>query len=678
MTHIASAIRPIRRLAFAVLMVAVLALAGCSSKKSGDIVVPTLANLSEMATQDAQGVAAVPSSTPSLPTATGAASEEPTQPVTQAPPGVTVSATPSATATVPPATATLTVTVTPSVTPTVLSPEQRTATAEAGVLPFTQTAVAIIAATQTAHARITPTPTASLTPTPLPGPAEPFQVVYYTNRNGSDDIYLMTLNGVERPLLTSAANEREPSCSPDGKSVVFASDATGTYQLYLLSFDQTEPIPLSPSDGLNFAPVFSPDGSSIAFVSTRNGGIPTIWMVNADGSNPHQITTDLGRDTSPSWGPDGRQLLYSSEQFGPWDLFLTVLGENIEGEFPVMPPEFSQGNELWPFFDAVGERIAYTEWANLEDPQSADIYLLDFELPEPEPVRVQSGADIAWAWGDDTHLLASVGGPDDVQIALVDITNGSAVRLTHDGTFSGGARLCTVAPEILPPIPTLAPTPTITPTPSITPTATPSLTPTVSPFTAELLAAAGHPHIVQPGDTLMSIGYHYGVNWMALAQINALRNPDILAVGQRLTIPVTRVGRHFSGYQLPDDEDQFTRIGVRKEIVVDLSEQMAEAVEDGRVVRTVSVSTGLPGTPTVLGEYSIYYKAEAQTMSGPGYFLPDVPYVMYFYQGYGLHGTYWHNNFGHPMSHGCVNLPTDEARWFYQWAEIGTPVLVRE
>jgi lipoprotein-anchoring transpeptidase ErfK/SrfK len=51
---------------------------------------------------------------------------------------------------------------------------------------------------------------------------------------------------------------------------------------------------------------------------------------------------------------------------------------------------------------------------------------------------------------------------------------------------------------------------------------------------------------------------------------------------------------------------------------------------------------------------------------------------MYFYKGYGLHGTYWHDNFGHPMSHGCVNLPTPEAAWLYTWAEIGTPVLVQE
>jgi lipoprotein-anchoring transpeptidase ErfK/SrfK len=49
---------------------------------------------------------------------------------------------------------------------------------------------------------------------------------------------------------------------------------------------------------------------------------------------------------------------------------------------------------------------------------------------------------------------------------------------------------------------------------------------------------------------------------------------------------------------------------------------------------------------------------------------------MYFYKGYGLHGTYWHHNFGHPMSHGCVNMPTDEAEWAFNWSTYGTPVVV--
>ncbi|HET7378215.1 MAG TPA: L,D-transpeptidase family protein, partial [Anaerolineae bacterium] len=109
-------------------------------------------------------------------------------------------------------------------------------------------------------------------------------------------------------------------------------------------------------------------------------------------------------------------------------------------------------------------------------------------------------------------------------------------------------------------------------------------------------------------------------------------------------------------------------------IDVDLTNQVLMAYEGDNVVRSVLVSTGLPGSPTVTGQYNIYVKYPAQLMYGPGYYLPDVPWVMYFYQGYGLHGTYCHHNFGHPMSHGCVNMPTPDAEWLYNWASVGTLV----
>jgi lipoprotein-anchoring transpeptidase ErfK/SrfK len=63
-------------------------------------------------------------------------------------------------------------------------------------------------------------------------------------------------------------------------------------------------------------------------------------------------------------------------------------------------------------------------------------------------------------------------------------------------------------------------------------------------------------------------------------------------------------------------------------------------------------------------------------MTGPGYYLPDVPYVMYFYSGYGLHGTYWHSNFGTPMSHGCVNFSIDDAAWLFDFVSVGSTVNV--
>jgi lipoprotein-anchoring transpeptidase ErfK/SrfK len=114
--------------------------------------------------------------------------------------------------------------------------------------------------------------------------------------------------------------------------------------------------------------------------------------------------------------------------------------------------------------------------------------------------------------------------------------------------------------------------------------------------------------------------------------------------------------------------------GNERWIDVNLSSQSVSAYEGGQVLKNFIVSTGTYLHPTVTGRYHIYVKYRYTDMRGPGYYLPNVPYTMYFYQGYGLHGTYWHHNFGTPMSHGCVNLRTSDAAWLYGWASVGTLV----
>lgn len=124
--------------------------------------------------------------------------------------------------------------------------------------------------------------------------------------------------------------------------------------------------------------------------------------------------------------------------------------------------------------------------------------------------------------------------------------------------------------------------------------------------------------------------------------------------------------------------------GGAKEIVVSLTDETMWVYEDGKLVLASLVSTGVAhsaASTTPVGYFSILTKYDSQTMSGviddEAYLVPDVPWVMYFDDlGDALHGTYWHNNFGHPMSHGCVNQPMDVAKFMYGWAPIGTPVTV--
>ncbi|MDP1546322.1 MAG: L,D-transpeptidase family protein [Anaerolineales bacterium] len=116
--------------------------------------------------------------------------------------------------------------------------------------------------------------------------------------------------------------------------------------------------------------------------------------------------------------------------------------------------------------------------------------------------------------------------------------------------------------------------------------------------------------------------------------------------------------------------------GGERWIDVDLSQQRLYAYEGDTLVNSFVVSTGTWQTPTVTGRYKVWIKLRSSSMSGPGYYLPDVPYIMYFYKGYGIHGTYWHNNFGTPMSHGCVNMTISDAEWVYNFSVVGTVVNV--
>lgn len=130
-------------------------------------------------------------------------------------------------------------------------------------------------------------------------------------------------------------------------------------------------------------------------------------------------------------------------------------------------------------------------------------------------------------------------------------------------------------------------------------------------------------------------------------------------------------------------QDKFSVLGAAHEerwVEVDLSDQKLRAWEGDTLYLETPVSTGLPWWPTPTGEFRIWIKLRATKMEGGSgkyyYYLPNVPYVMYFenentpgWRGFGLHGTYWHNDFGTPRSHGCVNLPTEIAKELYYWVD---------
>lgn len=204
--------------------------------------------------------------------------------------------------------------------------------------------------------------------------------------------------------------------------------------------------------------------------------------------------------------------------------------------------------------------------------------------------------------------------------------------------------------------------------------ATDELAPSVE--APELVPNTGEVYVVQLGDNLAKIAKRTGRSVRDLIIANPqIKNPSVIYVGDRVLIPDQAAIDRAIAERQSAIASSVNHNGERW-IDVDLAAQTVHAYEGEEMVRSFLSSTGRAATPTVTGQYRIWIKFLYDDMRGPGYYLKDVPYVMYFYKGYGLHGTYWHNNFGTPMSNGCVNLSIEDAAWLYDFAEVGTLVNV--
>lgn len=236
---------------------------------------------------------------------------------------------------------------------------------------------------------------------------------------------------------------------------------------------------------------------------------------------------------------------------------------------------------------------------------------------------------------------------------VVIIIVGCKILYPQEGTPEPQTVAETYAQATITQVQTSTPSPTVeksTNTP-VAPTPSPSPTPT------EVTE-----YIIQDGDTLGEIGEKFGYSMNLLAVGNEL-DPNVIYAGDMILFPNTD--------EIPEAVNP-----IGKEILIRISTQELFAFEDGAITNRFVVSTGLPNSRTPADSYDIVSKWDKDGMSGEGYNFPNVPWVMYYSSTFGIHGTTWHENFGEPMSHGCINMSVEDAKWLYDWAPKHTPVIV--
>jgi hypothetical protein len=120
-------------------------------------------------------------------------------------------------------------------------------------------------------------------------------------------------------------------------------------------------------------------------------------------------------------------------------------------------------------------------------------------------------------------------------------------------------------------------------------------------------------------------------------------------------------------------------------IDVNLKTQTLAVYQECQIIFATLISSAKTPAYTPLGSFPIFYKEERLPLfaneriaSSEGFYLADVPWLMFFYENWAIHGAYWHDHFGEPWSHGCINVSPYDALWLYQWARLGDIIVIHE
>ena len=205
------------------------------------------------------------------------------------------------------------------------------------------------------------------------------QLMFCSGASGRPQIYSMDVaSGTVRNLTNTSTSEDQPVCSPDGKKILFTSNRDGNQEIYVMESDGRNPVNLTHDPGFDSDAAWSPDGKRIAFASDRSGKGFHLMIMNADGSEPHNvIERNLGGMLYPCWSPDGQQIAFSG-LVRPDLLRLYVANADGAGM-----QELTEGSGMscYPAWSPDGRYLAYVHFAKHPDqcPEGGRVMLIDLE-----------------------------------------------------------------------------------------------------------------------------------------------------------------------------------------------------------------------------------------------------------------------------------------------------------
>ena len=274
------------------------------------------------------------------------------------------------------------------------------------------------------------------------------RIAFMSHRDGNPEIYVMDEDGGNQRRLTNhPKNDLSPSWSPNGKRIVFISERDGhvdprgwtTYEIYVMDPDGMNPQNLTndPSDDRD--PSWSPDGRHIVFSSDRDNDRDhniEIYMMNADGGNLQRLTNNLTEDEDPAWSPDGKRIVFSARRDGHVENKFGITDEiyvmDADGGNEQRLTE-NRNNDWDPVWSPDGKRIAFMS-DRKGDFVNFDIYVMDADGGNLQNLTNRRGWDGSPSWSPDGNRIAFNSdreGPRNYEIYVMDAEGGNLQNLTN-------------------------------------------------------------------------------------------------------------------------------------------------------------------------------------------------------------------------------------------------------
>lgn len=317
-------------------------------------------------------------------------------------------------------------------------------------------------------------PQTSITPTLLRS-----KIAFVSNRDGNSKIYVMNADGSDqRNLTNNAAGDFEPVWSPDGTRIAFSRYTSGNDddEIYVMDADGSNLINLTNDESTtDLSPTWSPDGTKIAYARKEyTSGYEEIYVMDADGRNLINLTnSESVGDREPAWSPDGSKIAFVSIPDDPEIYVMNVDGSNLvqltnsgsgTGSFGNGSPEWSPDGSKIAYSHYEGDTIANHRYA---------IYVMNADGSNQTSLTTNASSDSSPTWSSDGKRIAFASyrdGNSDIYIMNADGTNQTRLTSHPASDFAPSWRVG----ETINPTPT--PSPSSTPTPSPSPSPIPTST----------------------------------------------------------------------------------------------------------------------------------------------------------------------------------------------------------